>query len=48
VKQKLEMNLPVAPLFDTKLFTRHIEAAYIAMHERHQSGLPPAHISFPN
>ena len=48
VKQKLEMNLPVAPLFDTKLFTRHIEAAYIAMHERHQSGLPPAHIRVPN
>jgi len=33
---------------NTKLFTKHIEAAYIAMYERHQAGLAPDHISIPN
>jgi hypothetical protein len=31
-------------LFDTALFTRHIEAAYMMMQERYRSGLPPEHI----
>jgi predicted O-linked N-acetylglucosamine transferase (SPINDLY family) len=47
LKQKLEANRRAAPLFNTKLFTRHIEAAYAAMHERHQRGLPPDHIVVP-
>ena len=29
-------------LFDAARFTRHLEAAYITMHERRQRGLPPA------
>ena len=47
LKQKLETNRRAAPLFNTKLFTRHIEEAYAVMHERHQRGLPPDHIIVP-
>ncbi len=43
-KKKLERNRLIAPLFNTKLFTRHIEAAFTQMYERHQAGLPPDHI----
>ena len=35
------------PLFDTQLFTRHIESAYAAMYERYQTGLPPDHLRVP-
>jgi predicted O-linked N-acetylglucosamine transferase (SPINDLY family) len=48
VKSRLAENRLTAPLFDTGLFTRHIEAAYIAMYERHQAGLAPDHIRVPN
>jgi predicted O-linked N-acetylglucosamine transferase (SPINDLY family) len=48
IKQKLVENRLSTPLFDTKLFTRHIEAAYIAMYERYQAGLAPDHIVVPN
>ena len=48
VKRKLAENRLTTPLFDTKLFTRHIEAAYTAMYERYQAGLPPDHIVIPN
>ena len=41
IKQKLEKNRLTTPLFDTELFTRHIEAAYTQMYERYQAGLPP-------
>jgi predicted O-linked N-acetylglucosamine transferase (SPINDLY family) len=44
IKQKLADNRLTTPLFDTRLFTRHIEAAYTAMYERYQAGLPPDHI----
>ena len=44
IRQKLERNRLTAPLFDTPLFTRHIEDAYTQMYERHQAGLPPDHI----
>jgi protein O-GlcNAc transferase len=44
LKQKLERNRFTAPLFDTKLFTRRLEEAYIAMYERYQAGLTPDHI----
>ncbi|MFC3936281.1 hypothetical protein ACFOW3_16830, partial [Acidovorax facilis] len=30
-----------SPLFNTHQFARDIEAAYLAMHERHLQGLPP-------
>jgi protein O-GlcNAc transferase len=33
------------PLFDTAAYTRNLETAYEAMYERHQLGLPPAHLN---
>jgi predicted O-linked N-acetylglucosamine transferase (SPINDLY family) len=47
LKNKLAANRPVYPLFDTAVFTRHIESAFAAMWERHQAGLPPSHIRVP-
>lgn len=44
VRQKLSQNRLTTPLFDTQLFTRHIEAAYTAMYERYQAGLPAQYI----
>ena len=48
VKNKLAKKRFTAALFDTRLFTRHIEAAYCAMYERYQAKLPPDHIVIPN
>jgi predicted O-linked N-acetylglucosamine transferase (SPINDLY family) len=48
IKRKLAENRLTTPLFDTKLFTKHIEAAYTAMYERYQAGLAPDHIDIPN
>ena len=48
IKRKLAENRLTTPLFDTKLFTKHIEAAYSAMYERHQASLAPDHIVIPN
>ena len=48
IKSKLAENRFTTPLFDTKLFTNHIEAAYTAMYERHKAGLAPDHIIIPN
>ena len=47
IKRKLATNRLTTPLFDTQLFTRHIEAAYTAMYERYQADLPPDHIYVP-
>ncbi|WP_424599947.1 tetratricopeptide repeat protein [Bradyrhizobium sp.] len=44
IKRKLAANRLTTPLFDTTLFTGHIEAAYTAMYARHQAGLAPDHI----
>ena len=35
------------PLFDTERYTRNLEAAFIAMHERYRRGLPPDRIAIP-
>lgn len=43
-KAKLAQNRLTMPLFDTARFTRNIEAAYTAMHERCRLGLAPDHI----
>lgn len=48
LKKKLAENRLIKPLFDTKLFTKRLEAAYIAMHERYQAGLSPDTIVVPN
>jgi len=44
IRRKLESNRLTTPLFNAQLFTRHLEAAYAAMYERYQAGLPPDHI----
>jgi predicted O-linked N-acetylglucosamine transferase (SPINDLY family) len=44
IKEKLERNRLSTPLFDTPLFTKHIEAAYKKIFERYRSDLPPDHI----
>jgi protein O-GlcNAc transferase len=44
IRSKLVGNRLTTPLFNTQLFTRHLEASYRAMYERYQAGLPPDHI----
>jgi predicted O-linked N-acetylglucosamine transferase (SPINDLY family) len=48
IRQKLANHRLTTPLFDTGLFTRHIEAAYTAMVARHKAGLAPDHIAVPD
>jgi predicted O-linked N-acetylglucosamine transferase (SPINDLY family) len=44
VKHELSINRLATPVFDVQRFTKHVEAAYVAMYERYQAGLPPDHI----
>ena len=44
IKDKLVNNLSTAPLYDTPLFTRNLESAYLAMYDRYQHGLDADHI----
>jgi predicted O-linked N-acetylglucosamine transferase (SPINDLY family) len=44
IKDKLVNNLATAPLYNTPLFTRHLESAYVEMYDRYQNGLEPDHI----
>jgi len=44
IKTKLAQNRLTTPLFNTKLFARHIESAYQAAYDRYHAGLPPDHI----
>ncbi len=44
LRAKLAANRAKAPLFDTTRFARHIETAYLQMHERAVQGLAPDHI----
>jgi predicted O-linked N-acetylglucosamine transferase (SPINDLY family) len=44
VKDKLQRNRLTTALFDTKLFTKNIEAAYTEMYKRYQNNSPPEHI----
>lgn len=48
IKDKLAQNRLTTPLFDTELFTRHIQSAYEAMYERYQAGLSADHIYVPD
>ena len=41
IKRKLEANRLSTPLFDTRLFATHIEAAFTGMWQRWQRGEPP-------
>ena len=45
IKLKLANNRLTAPLFDTPLFTKNLEAAYIKMYEHCKAGLEPQDIS---
>jgi protein O-GlcNAc transferase len=44
IKSKLADNRLTTPLFDTKLFTKNIEAAYTELYERHKAHLTGNHI----
>jgi predicted O-linked N-acetylglucosamine transferase (SPINDLY family) len=44
IKLKLAKNRLTAPLFDTPLFTKNIEAAYIKMVERYRADLDTDHL----
>jgi predicted O-linked N-acetylglucosamine transferase (SPINDLY family) len=44
IKKKLEQNRETSPLFNGRLFARHIEAAYQEIHRRHLNGEKPDHI----
>jgi predicted O-linked N-acetylglucosamine transferase (SPINDLY family) len=45
IKLKLAKNRLTTPLFDTPLFTKNLETAYIKIVERYQNDLGPDHIS---
>jgi len=45
IKLKLARNRLTTPLFDTPLFTKNLEAAYIKMYERYHKNLEPDHIT---
>jgi predicted O-linked N-acetylglucosamine transferase (SPINDLY family) len=47
IKLKLAKNRLSAPLFDTPLFTKNLEAAYIQMYERDRLGMHPDHLFIP-
>lgn len=44
IRQKLAQNRLKTPLFDVRLFGKHLEAAYTKIYERYQADLPPDHI----
>lgn len=44
IKQRLASNRLSTPLFDSRSFARHLEDAYIKIHERYRAGLAPDHI----
>ncbi|MEO7547911.1 MAG: hypothetical protein ABIT82_05775, partial [Ramlibacter sp.] len=47
IRGKLQANVHTQPLFDTALFTSHLEIAYLTMFERYRSGQPPGHFHVP-
>ena len=44
IAEKLRANRSTTPLFDTELFTRHLEDAYTQMYERYLADVPPGDI----
>jgi protein O-GlcNAc transferase len=47
IRDRLAANRLTTPLFDSRLFVRHLEAAYAAMWRRAVAGYPPDHIDVP-
>ena len=45
VRKNLLENRLISPLFNTPLFTKNLEAAYIKMYEKHLAELEPDHIT---
>ena len=48
VRNKLRDKFKTSALFNPMLFTQHLESAYLAMYQRYQDDLAPAHIEVPN
>jgi len=48
IRQKLADNRLSKPLFNTELFTKHLESAYKAVYDRYHQGLEPDHIYVEN
>lgn len=44
IKQQLQLNRNTRPLFNTPLFTRNIESAYITIYQRYQDDVAPEHL----
>jgi predicted O-linked N-acetylglucosamine transferase (SPINDLY family) len=44
IRERLAASRLTVPLFDSRAFTRHIEAAYGKIYERYQAGLPPTDV----
>jgi predicted O-linked N-acetylglucosamine transferase (SPINDLY family) len=44
LKTKLDANRLTSPLFNTPMFTKHIESAYQVAHQRHLAELEPEHV----
>ena len=44
IRKKLAGTRATAPLFDTQLFARELESAYVKIHDRYHRDLPPAHV----
>jgi predicted O-linked N-acetylglucosamine transferase (SPINDLY family) len=44
LRQKLTVNRNTALLFDTPLFTRNLEFAYMRIYDRWRANLPPEHV----
>jgi protein O-GlcNAc transferase len=44
LRLRLSQNRNSSPLFDTPLFTKHLESAYTEMYKRYQAGLQPEQI----
>lgn len=45
LRNKLEAAKRTAPLFDTRMLTRHMEELFSVMHQRALAGLPPCHLT---
>lgn len=48
LRSHLQAARATAPLFDTVRFTRHLETAYLCMHQRRLQGLSPAGFAVPD
>ena len=47
LRGRLESNRRTAPLFDSALYTRHLENGFTQVHARRRAGLPPDDIDVP-